>query len=339
MGDVAVGQGLVLVRPVWVNSSAQARPWLERALETVDAKTPPRVAIGLHLKQAALLTEAGDYEDGARAGGRAAEICRASGESGLLAPALHVSGTALLFAGRVADGATLLQQAVDAARGAGDRVTGGFAMLALAQAHSAAGDFVAEGQVLRAALLEFDDPARSSVAANFWRMAVAQEEAEHAFAVDDPERAYERASEAIEIQRTLKHRGLAATLVNASAYLVALDRYEEARALACEALALVADEPVGLVATYAILRLASVAAFSATAGAAGDGDRARGARLLGFAQAWFARRKAFLWNTNRRAIERLRAFLGGTFGAAELEQLLAEGAALDRDAAVEEAGR
>ncbi len=157
--DVALGQRLMLGRPIWMNWNGQPRRWLRLALDSVTEATDPGLAAALLIKEAAVLTELGDYEQGARSGEAGVRIYRAMGDAKRLAGALYVTGAGLVFCGRIADGAAAIEEAIELLRATGDKANLAYALLALGQARAAAGDLEAERALVREARASFDPEA------------------------------------------------------------------------------------------------------------------------------------------------------------------------------------
>jgi len=333
--DAALGQRLILTRPMWVNLTTQPRRWLSSALAAVDASTPVEIAAGLQLKEAAASTELGEFEDGSRAGQRAVAMYREAGNAAALPTALHVTGVGLVFAGRIAEGTALIEEAIEASRAVANRLTLAYGLLALGQARQAAGDLAADRELTAQARRAIgEERLRSTVAGALWTVSVRNTQAENAIASGDPQLALEHVSEATSILRALRHRSLPVILARAAAYLIALERYREAREQALEALDLVRDMPAALHTIYAIQHLAAIAALRAEPGEAGNGDRVRAARLVGFVEARLRERRAFYWYTERQEWERIRSSLESTLDEVTLTELVAEGEWMSADEAV-----
>ena len=334
--DVELGQRLILTRPVWLNWDSQPRRWLHLALQAIDSTTPPAVAGGLLIKEAAALTEADAFEESSLMAQRAAAIYRNAGDRSALATALHLSGAGLVLHGRVAEGAALIEEAIATSREIGNGMALAFALLALGHARAALGDLAADRALITEAAQTFaQEQPRSTIAGSFSQIALIESRAENAFASGDAAAALEHSAEMISTLRGLRHRNLPFSLAKASAYLVALNRYDEAREAALEALRLIRDRPFGLLATRLIQGLAAGAALRSDGRSERSEDRARAARLLGFVDARLRAHGAFRWHTERAEWDRASASLRDSLGDAQLRALAAEGERMDPDHALE----
>jgi tetratricopeptide (TPR) repeat protein len=332
--DVALGQRLMLGRPIWMNWNGQPRRWLRLALDSVTEATEPGLAAALLIKEAAVLTELGDYEQGARSGEAGVRIYRAMGDVARLAGALYVTGAGLVFCGRIADGTAAIEEAIELLRATGDKANLAYALLALGQARAAVGDLEAERALVREARASFDPEAlRSSVGGGLWQSAADQLEAENKFASGDADGAVRQVTSAVATLRAFRHRGLPALLTKVSAYLVKLDRFDEAREYAREALLLLRDAPSSVSTDYALQHLAAAAVLRS--GATGDDDLPKAARMLGFVDARRRERKEFAWYTERQEWDRALAALQGLLPEAEAATLMGEGARMSLDDAID----
>jgi tetratricopeptide (TPR) repeat protein len=118
-------------------------------------------------------------------------------------------------------------------------------------------------------------------------------------------------------------------LLNKAAYLLTLGKFLEAQSSAREAseLALYRDDDFALAIGTGHLALA----------AAERGDLTRAAILIGFVDASYERLGSVREATERTSRERLMNLLRGALSEADVTALMAKGAAMDRDAASEEA--
>ena len=121
------------------------------------------------------------------------------------------------------------------------------------------------------------------------------------------------------------------TFNNMAAYLVHLDRLDEASAAAHEALRLTRSAQSEMHTAISILHLAAIAA--------GKGDPARGARLFGYSSNIFNAKAYTAEPTERQGFERVDLLLRRKLKDAERDALVKEGAAMSEDQAVEEAQR
>jgi tetratricopeptide (TPR) repeat protein len=119
------------------------------------------------------------------------------------------------------------------------------------------------------------------------------------------------------------------SLLNEAAYLLNLGDFPQARRLAREAAQLALHREDEYALAVGIGHLALVAAES--------GDHARAALLIGFADASYERLGSVREPTERTSRERLLALLRNALPESEVASLIAKGATIDRDTAMEEA--
>lgn len=131
--------------------------------------------------------------------------------------------------------------------------------------------------------------------------------------------------------RVLGREPHANLLANLAGYLVAVDDLAEARAVATEAIELLAADPGSLLVAIALQHFALAIALG--------GEWARGAILLGYSDAALRAEGYEREFTEQTTRDRLTTALGEHFTAEELSALAAEGAALTPQRAIEEALR
>jgi tetratricopeptide (TPR) repeat protein len=163
--------------------------------------------------------------------------------------------------------------------------------------------------------------------------------AEMEFQMGDARAALEIAAEGLSAARELGDVYLVAVyVINMAEYLVALDRFDEARTYAREALDSARRVQADTMVAIALQHLAAVAILRPNSAAGHETDRERrGARLLGFVDAHYAQIQEPRWPGEQveygRAISSLRAAIA----ADELAALMATGAAAKQEEAIEEA--
>ncbi|MBV8154056.1 MAG: hypothetical protein JOY98_06525 [Candidatus Eremiobacteraeota bacterium] len=154
-------------------------------------------------------------------------------------------------------------------------------------------------------------------------LALALGEAE--FQSGNAEAALRFAREALVTDRVLsKEEGVVFDLCNIAAYLVALNRFDEAAEATGEALALAGEGGIDFAVLLALQHVAAIAALDATAYGAPEDVRRLGARVLGFVDRQFTEMGFRRYFTEQREYEAVRAALEETFGK---ERAAAEGAA------------
>jgi len=123
---------------------------------------------------------------------------------------------------------------------------------------------------------------------------------------------------------------------NTAAYLIAIDRYDEARTHAREALDISHRLRFELHETWALQHLAAIAALAPQTALM---ELPRAARLIGFVGARYAALGAAPEPTDRQEYNRVLAALRAAMPSNQLDLLLARGAEMSEEQAIEEALR
>lgn len=330
-GDVPLGQRLAgALHWVWDNfAQAEGRRQVRAALEAVDAATPAAVIARLYLVEAYLDATLSQYKASYAAAQEALARYRELGEPRGIAEAQRSVGYALVFLGRIAEGEALLGEALEAARALGARRFVARVLQGLAIARRSSGDMAGARARYAEAL------AISKALAAEWSVAgIASNLAETEFQAGDTAAALRLADEALAALRALNAthhvaHHVAYVLCNMAAYLLALDRYDEARARAREALALCRDLQMHVILAVALQHLAVVAALHS--------DSVRAARLLGYVDARLSGLEALREYTEQQGYDKTLAALRKALDEDETARLMAEGSAWSEDQACAEA--
>jgi non-specific serine/threonine protein kinase len=335
-GDLMLGQHLAAaLRSIWnFFAPAEGRSWVRKAAQTVDAATDEAVIAKLDLAEAALDASLYQYKAAYGAAEHALALCRRLGDVRGEMEAQRRAGQALIFLERIAEGETQLRAALATAEALGLRKTAVGALITLATARRFAGD-AAEA---RARLAEALAAARAT---GFDRQAalVALDFAELEFEGGDVNAALRLVSKALDEYRGQRNASpLANGLSNMAAYLVALERYPEARSAARDALTLGRDVQGEVQVAFTVQHLAAISGLRpADHAVRARDDRLRAARLLGYADARFAALGAVREHTEQQEYHKLLAALRDAFGDDALAKLMAEGSAWTEDHAAAEA--
>jgi tetratricopeptide (TPR) repeat protein len=144
--------------------------------------------------------------------------------------------------------------------------------------------------------------------------------------------------EAIVVDRGLNNaRGVANHLYNMAAYLLALERYDEARAFGRQAVTMARDLQVAVLTALSLEHLAAVAALQNDEGRAGPDNRLRAARLLGYVDARLTELDVPREYAQQRESDKIVAVLRNAFGEDGLATVMEEGRGWSEDGAVAEA--
>jgi predicted ATPase/DNA-binding XRE family transcriptional regulator len=335
-GDVLLGERLVvaLSHAWWDLPSEEGRRWLDVALASSNDAQPPALLAKLQLTSARFDAVVNQYEPSLAAAESALERYRELDDALGIADAQRIAGRALLFMNRFREAEEMLDAALDAYRSLGARRRIAQVLHNLATASDMAGDVDLARSRLAAAVTIFEETGADVIAAS-----IMVDLAETEFHAGDVVAALRISEDALEINRA-QPRGcfIWRTLSNRAAYLIAAERYDEARNDAREALGLARAAQHDTTVAFAMQHLAAVAAFQP----AEDSQRARerlahAARLLGYVEGRLIALGPVRDFTEQREADALHATLDRALNAGELAALMHEGRGWPADRAVAEA--
>ncbi len=331
--DVLLGQRLTAkLGDFWHSYGAsEGLRWVRAALEMVDESTPALVVAQLDLAEGLLYESLGriglSHIPAQRALSRFHELDDQMG----VAYAQHILGSSLAHHGRIADGEALLRAALEVSRKYGGRRLTGRTLRRLATARVHAGDR-ATARSLYAEALEIFKAAGAERNVAF----VATFLAELEFQEGDAEAAVRLAGQALASDREVPDRIRAMfTSSNMAAYLIALERYDEARERAREALTLAARQENAVLVATALQHLAACAALRLGEEEA-QANKTRAASLIGFVDARLTELENHREFTEQQEYDRAIDALRETFDQSELGRLMAEGQAWSKERAIAE---
>ena len=331
--DVLLGQRLAgALRYIWDRlGAAEGRRWVRASLSAVDDATPASVVANLYLNEAQLDATLIQYKASYAAAEQALVRYRELGDALGTARAERFAGRALVLMGQIAEGEALLSQALSSSRALGARLLTGHVLQSLADAREGSGDVSAARAFYAEALAIF----QSADAERFAAVTLTNL-AELEFHAGDVLTALRLAADALAAYRALTDvRTVSQTLSNMASYLVALDRYDEARTHAREALTLSRNVQFDFVLLLSLQHLAAVAAFCTDR----EDERtkhnpARAARLLAYVDVRLATIEALREYTEQQEYDKSLAALRKLLGEDELARLMDEGRAWNEDKAV-----
>jgi predicted ATPase/class 3 adenylate cyclase len=334
-GDVLLGQQLAgALRPVWVTfGAAEGRRCVQTAAEVADAQTPLSTLAALDLAEASLAAVLTQHKASLAAAQRALASYRDLGDPLRTAQAQRFVGRALVLLGRIPEGEAVLTQVLAEARRLGARRLTGLALESLASARQSVDDLAEARQYFAEALALF-----RSIGAERLGAVVAINLAEAEFRGGDAATALRLASEALAADRAFNDtRTVKDAPCNMAAYLVALERYDEARTSAHEGLAAARDSQAAVHVAFTLQHLAAVAALGPNAETPSREEHARAARLLGYVDARLAALEALREYTEQQEYDKMLPALRDALGADECAKLMNEGSTWSEDQAVAEA--
>ena len=317
--------------PWWYLAAWEGTRWIEIALKNVDARAFPAIAARLELAAAYLCNRFGRFVAAVTASRRALTLFEECDDAFGIADAERCLGRGLLLMERVDEGQPYAERALVAFRSLGLDKMAGLALEDLGNARSLRNDVSGARACFEEAIALFDASGAERLAS---RVGLPLAEAE--FREGNYEAAILAANRALATQRRLNDaRFVEVALSNIAGYLIAIDRWNDARTHAREALSLACEHPGGYNALWALQHLAAVAALRDSASKpAARNDICKAAMLLGFIEARLPRLDAFREFSEQREFERIRARLLDEVGVAELERLLTAGGAMTDELAI-----
>ncbi len=335
-GDVILGQRLaVLFRRSF--PLPEGRRWVHAALELVSERTSPYLVAGLEYAEAIGAHASGEPRVSLAAAERALVRYRELGDALGSARVQCLAGASLVDLGRPGEGEPRLRDALEGARALGERRLVAHIIHKIGAARSAVGDFGGARSYLTEAL----GLMQALGAAMSWTT-VASVLANTEFDAGNPETALRLMVDVLETYRALNSPlalpGIAVALSNIAAYLIALDRYDEARMHANEAL----DLGRGLL--YAVLVAESLETLSLAAllqphveGRRTSAEHQSAAVLLGFVDTRRTTLGISKVNGLQHQYDRALAVLRNAIGAGQLANLMAAGTTMTEDQAIDQA--
>ncbi|MGB6714443.1 MAG: helix-turn-helix domain-containing protein [Candidatus Cybelea sp.] len=299
----------------------EGRRWVRLAIDSITEETHADEVAQLYIADAELCGVLGESAASLTSAEQALRL-RWVLDALQVARAEHAAGSALAAIGKNSEGEALLKKALAAAKRLENRRLQALALTDLGTARSRCGDVNGARRFYAEALAHYvslglERPA-ASIAGNL---------AEVEFAAGDPGAALHRAEEArAGHAATGNRRAEAADLSNMSAYLVALDCFDDARAYALLALEAAREVHTPVLTAFVLQHVAAIAALR------GGLDKPRStkklelaAMLLGFVEARLRSLGAHRDHTERQEQARVVAALQSVFGE-RLNTLMALGA-------------
>jgi predicted ATPase/class 3 adenylate cyclase len=332
-GDVEVGLRLAAtLRRIFYNSyPAEARRWVQTALDRVTAESPQRVVARLEVAEAHLASRLNQFTAALAAARRALTLFEAAGDRRGIANAKRWAGRSLIFLGEAGEGETLLQSALDSYATLGFRQVGNV-LLDLGLARSACGDLAGARAFFAQALKRFEeDLDEGNVAITAGTLADAE------FHGGDPQAAVRHAQDALAAARHLPRHITVWIQSNLSAFLIALDRFDAARECSREALRTAIHLQSELNVIVLLQHLAAILALEPGAEAETEPPKGRelAARLIGYVDKRIREIEFTREFTEQQEYDRMLAALTFTLGIDPLAELMSDGAELKEERVVD----
>jgi predicted ATPase/transcriptional regulator with XRE-family HTH domain len=260
-GDVLAGQELAASRGVsWFGQTpGESRHWVQDALQACTDDTPLALRAKLELAAARFATALGRLDSTAalEAAERALMLYQRAQDDLGVAEAQSYVGLSLVFRRRTVEGKHLLEDALRTARARDAQWLIGVATNALAAAHSLEGDLSTARALFRDALNLFKPAECERYAAQ-----IATGLAETEYFSGNIQTAVDLSREAAQLLRANRSWvSLANALCNCSAFLITLNRFDEAHEDALEALQLSRETGMSVRVVQVLQRLAAIAAL------------------------------------------------------------------------------
>jgi predicted ATPase/class 3 adenylate cyclase len=330
--DASLGRRIAAEsRRIWNRfAAAEGLRWVRDATAAADPRAPKEVEAALSLAEAQVNVALRHYRAALTAAQRAQDAYLSLGNELLRSEARGFAGFALVLLGDWKLGAPMLTDSLAAYRKLGVKQLAAYALEELAIANVYAREFDAARRLFRDALASFraidNDRGLANVAGNL---------AELEFRAGDREVALQLVAEALAGDPT--ERDECTYLSNLAAYLIAANRWQDARLRAAESLthglALRADIDI----IFVLQHFAAIAALRPAEGAAAAEDRKRATALLGYADAQLAARDGSREETEQQEYDRVIAVLRKALGADEYGRLMEEGRNWSEERAIAEA--
>ena len=322
-GDSKLGQRLVAaLGPTWFTMApSEGRRWIRAGSDAIDSATPTLVAARLALSDAHLAMLAQQYKAALPEAERALQLFTELGDRQGIAFARMFAGAARGFQGETAEGTALLEAALSEFRRLGWLRAIGAALNYLGCLQVNSGYVAASRSFFSEAL---DVLTSAGAVRPATHVPLLQAEAE--FLAGDALKAVRLVEETLAAERALNDLdALTFPLVNLAAYLVSLDRWDDAILHAREALSLSLDRQITAATIWALHHLAAISALRPYDDvAAALEDRRRAARLIGFVDSRIAELDMRRDFTEQTEYERARAAVEKALGA-EAADLMREG--------------
>jgi predicted ATPase/class 3 adenylate cyclase len=334
-GDSTVGQRLAAaLRPTWFTMApSEGRSWIRAGLETVNSATSAETSAKLAISDAHLAMLAQQYEAALPQAERALGLFTQLKDRQGIALANMFAGAARGLQGETIEGIALLQTALNEFRTLGSPRAVGATLSYLGVLQLSLGHVAAARTFFGEALKLLKAVGASRPAAH---LALYLAEAE--FQDGNALQAVQLADEALVAERALNDLdSITFVLCSLAAYLVSLDKWDEAAVRAREALSLSLDRKIAAATVLALQHLAAISALrTSDVSAAAFNNCCRAARLSGFVDARIAELKIRRDLSDQAEHERTAAALNRALGA-HAAYLQDEGRQWNEARAVEEA--
>ena len=336
-GDVVLGQRLIGgLRALWEYfAPLEGRRWLEGARQLIDEQTPAEVIASLSLAEATVAWHLRDYQAQLTSAQSTIELYRNLNDPLGVARAQSLAGYALASLGRFAEAKLIQEEALGTARRLGNRRLVAYVLRCRGYFSALDGDIVSARGCVAEALQIYE-----AMGTERGRAVAMGDLGMVEFLTGNTEPALQHTVDALALVRRCNEMNSfdVILLTDMSAYLIALGRYDEAAARACEALALARDYQRDVYVAWALQHLAAIAVLRSRAESEREpSPYVQAARILGFVDARLATTGSAVVLWQQQQHDRVLGMVREAVGADTAAQLMAVGAAMSEDQVVEEA--
>ena len=332
--DVVLGQSLVgALHVVWAYfAPLEGRRYVASAFELADERTPTHVLARLGYAEGIVAMQLRAYKLQLSSSERAIERYRAAGDPLGIARTQDLAGQALVSLGRIAEAKALLQTALTSARALGNRRLVASILRNLGYASSVEGDCDAARNYVAEAV-----PLYEMLGATLGAALALDDLGEFEFRAGNAELAFQLATSALATFRTINNERFVAYILSSLAmYLIALGRYDEAAERARESLGLAREQQQDVLVAWTLQHLGAITALrpqrSAQSALCAHGQAAR---ILGFVDARLEAIGSAKMYIYQQGYDRALTLLRETLGADAVTSLMAEGATMTEEQAVD----
>ncbi len=333
-GDVLLGQRLVAaMKPVWTTLiPSEGHYWVHNARRLADASTPASVVADLDFIEADLFAWNLEHEAAYISANRALSRYIELGDEEAIIRMQLIVGASLATMDKAEQGYAVLEEALGRSRTAGIRHLIARTLLATAFARLIVGDVPEARPLLTEAMAQFRAAGMERGVA-----VVAMSLSEVEFRSGNVTEALRIMNETVPTFRALHDPlNVARAKRIITAYLIALERYEEGTRSARETLADARSAGSDLEVALTAQHLAAIAALRPSTGTENDA-RTRAAHLLGWVDAQLSYINGARQDLEQKEYDRVRLALLNALNAQTVADLLREGSAWSEDLAVAEA--
>ena len=323
---------LATARNAFFFGHMEGRRWIAEALELVNERTPGGAFAALKYAQARIAGNLREYEPELECSKVALSYYRAVDDALGIVRAQTTLSHALLYLGRRAEATVILEEALQIARQVGERARFTYACLLRLFAIATQNDVVAARASIEEAIRHHTALAHeTSVAMSLLDLSECE------LGAGDPELALTHATESLAAAPIGNAFARSTALYAVSLCLAHIARYDEAAKRAREALDIAREHHFVAYVAWCVEHLATVATLRPDNAQEPQTLHARAARILGYADARLkaigSARLPFVQPHYRRVLN----LLHDAMGAPAVRSLMAEGAAMTEDKAIEAA--